>query len=82
MLFLFANAPERNMPTAASKGIRFYGSGIHHGEIDARSGDRIYLAPGAVVLGGLNLWDVEDVKVFGLGTILYDGPQNPNDDEG
>lgn len=82
MLFLFANEPERDAPTMSSKGIRYYGPGIHRENIDAHTGDRIYLAPGAVILGGLNLWDVEAVRVFGRGTILYDGPQNPNDDEG
>jgi hypothetical protein len=82
MLFIFANAPGQNVPTAATRGVRYFGPGIHRGSIDAHTGDRIYLAPGAIILGALNLWDVEDVKVSGLGTILYDGPQNPNDDEG
>lgn len=82
MLFIFANEPERHVPTARSHGVRIYGPGVHRGGIDARTGDRIYLASGAVILGGLNVWDVEDVKVWGRGTILYDGPQNPKDDEG
>lgn len=82
MLFVFANAVEANAPVATARGVRYFGPGIHVGGIDARSGDRIYLAAGAVILGGLNVWDVHDVKVWGLGTILYDGPQNPNDDEG
>jgi len=30
----------------------------------------------------LNLWKVENVKVLGRGTIVYDGPQDPNSDEG
>ena len=33
-------------------------------------------------MGSLNLWRVHDVKVTGRGVIVYDGPQNPNTDEG
>ena len=81
MLFLFANPPERQVSSTAP-GIRYYAAGIHHQNIDAHDGDQIYLAPGAVILGSLNIWQAHDVHVFGRGTIIYDGPQNPNDDEG
>ena len=82
MLFLFANKPEKDAPRADAAGVRYFGPGVHRGGIDAKSGDVIYLAPGAVVLGGLNIWQVENVRVFGRGVIVYDGPQNPNDDTG
>ena len=82
MIFLFANKPQSDTPLQGAKGVRYYGPGLRRGSINAHSGDKIYLASGAVVLGGLNLWKVHDVKVYGLGTILYDGPQNPADDEG
>lgn len=82
MLFLFANEPETDAPREDATGVRYYGPGVHRGGIDANSGDVIYLAPGAVVLGGLNIWQVEKVRVFGRGVIVYDGPQNPNDDTG
>ena len=48
---------------------------MHHENIDAHDGDRIYLAAGAVVFGSLNLWQVHDVHVSGGGTIIYDGPR-------
>lgn len=80
MLFLFANSPEKRL--SPEPGIRYYAPGIYHENLDAHDGDRIYLAPGAVVFGSLNIWQVHDVRVFGRGTIIYDGPQNPNDDEG
>ena len=35
-----------------------------------------------MVFGSLNLWGVDRVKVFGRGVIVYDGPQNPADDDG
>ncbi len=82
MLFLFANSPEKKPPSAAQVGLRYYGPGVHRENIDAASGDRIYLAPGAVVFGSLNIWGVQHVKVFGTGVIVYDGPQNPADDDG
>ncbi len=82
MLFLFANQPDASGITAATPGVRYYGPGIHRESIDAQNGDTIYLAAGAVVFGSLNLWQVHDVHVSGRGTIIYDGPQNPNDDEG
>jgi hypothetical protein len=82
MLFLFANTPEKAPPLKASATLRYYGPGVHHENIDAQSGDNIYLADGAVVFGALNLWDVDHVRVFGRGTIIYDGPQDPDHDEG
>ena len=82
MLYLFANVPEKHAPKAAQAGLRYFGPGVHRENIDAASGDRIYLAPGAVVFGALNLWQVSNVQVFGRGVLVYDGPQNPADDDG
>ncbi|HTV83182.1 MAG TPA: hypothetical protein VME18_11065 [Acidobacteriaceae bacterium] len=82
MLFLFGNSPDESHITASTPGIRYYGPGVHHENIDAHSGDRIYLAPGAVIFGALNLWQVHDVRVFGRGILDYNGPQNPHDDTG
>lgn len=82
ILFLFANPPDHSGITASTPHVRFYGAGVHRENIEAHSGDTIYLAPGAVVFGSLNLWQVHDVHVLGTGTIIYDGPQNPHTDEG
>lgn len=82
MLFLFANHPDQTGITAMTPHVRYYGPGIHRENIDAASGDTIYLAGGAVVFGSLNIWQVHDVHVLGAGTIIYDGPQNPHADEG
>ncbi len=82
MLFLFANPPETSGITGHTPGVRYYGPGVHQGSIDAQSGDTIYLAGGAVVFGALNLWQVHDVRVLGRGMIVYNGPQNPGDDDG
>ena len=81
MLYLFANVKEKHPPVAGGS-VRFYGPGVHHENIDAADGDHIYLAPGAVVFGSLNVWKVSHVSVSGRGVIVYDGPQNPADDDG
>ena len=82
MLYIFANPPETAAPAINTPDLRYYGSGVHHENIDAQTGDTIYLAPGAIIFGSLNLWKVHHVKVFGRGVIVYDGPQNPADDDG
>jgi hypothetical protein len=82
MLFLLGSTPDESGIKARTEGVRYYGPGVHREDIDAHSGDRIYLAPGAVVFGSLNLWQVHDVRVEGRGMIIYDGPQSPAGDEG
>ncbi|HZD49783.1 MAG TPA: PA14 domain-containing protein, partial [Silvibacterium sp.] len=82
MLFLFANPPEVDTPNAADPRVRYYAPGVHHENIDAHTGDTIYLAPGAVIFGSLNIWQVQNVKVFGRGVVVHDGPQDPDNDTG
>ena len=82
MLFLLGSPLDKSGITAKTTGVRYYSPGVHHEDIDAHSGDRIYLAPGAVVFGSLNFWQVHDVRVFGRGLVIYDGPQDPLDDTG
>lgn len=82
MLYLFANEKQAVVPAHVHPGLQFFGPGVYHQNIDAVDGGSIYLAPGAVVFGGLNIWGVDHVKVFGRGVIVYDGPQNPDNDDG
>ena len=82
MLYLFANRPAKGAPTAVTPRVRYFGPGVYHQNIDAAEGDNIYLAPGAVIFGSLNVWQVNHVNVSGTGVIVYDGPQNPADDDG
>jgi hypothetical protein len=81
-LLLFANPVEKDPPSADRPGLRYIGPGAHTENIDVASGDNVYLAPGAVVFGSLNVWQADDVHVFGRGVIVYDGPQNPDNDDG
>jgi hypothetical protein len=82
MLYLFANQRQETVPARAHPGLQIFEPGVYHQNLNAVSGGNIYLAPGAVVFGGLNIWGVDHVKVFGRGVIVYDGPQNPANDDG
>ncbi|MFY9853039.1 MAG: PA14 domain-containing protein [Terracidiphilus sp.] len=80
MLFLFAGVPPPPMPNDPK--IHVYPAGVYHQSLNPKSGETYYLAPGSYFFGSLNLWKVENVKILGHGTIVYDGPQDPNSDEG
>jgi hypothetical protein len=80
MLFLFAGAPPPPLPRDPK--IHAYQPGVYHQSLNPKSGETLYLAPGSYFFGSLNLWKVENVKILGRGTIVYDGPQDPNTDEG
>jgi len=80
MLFLFAGAPLPPLPRNPK--IIAYQPGVYRQSLNPKSGETYYLAPGSYFFGSLNLWKVENVKILGRGTIVYDGPQDPNSDEG
>ncbi|MGH9563110.1 MAG: hypothetical protein ACRD3S_16780, partial [Terracidiphilus sp.] len=80
MLFVFAGTPTQPPPSGSN--VTIVPAGIHRESLNPKSGDTIYLTPGSYVFGGLNLWQVENVKVLGRGTIVYEGPQTLGDDQG
>ncbi len=80
MLFVFAGSPPPPPPPGPN--VTIVPPGLYRESLNPQSGETIYLAPGAYVFGSLNLWQVENVKVLGRGTIVYDGPQDPNTDQG
>ncbi len=80
MLFVFAGSPPRPRPSGAS--VHIVTAGVHRESLNPKSGETYYLEPGAYIFGSLNLEKVENVKVLGRGTIVYDGPQDPTGDEG
>ncbi len=80
MLFLFAGTPPNPPPPSST--LHYYQPGVYRQSLNPRSGETYYLAPGAYFFGSLNLFNVQGVKVLGRGTIVYDGPQDPNTDEG
>jgi hypothetical protein len=80
MLFLFAGTPPPPIPR--KQVIHAYQPGVYHESLNPKSGETYYLAPGSYFYGSLNLWKVHDVKILGQGTIVYEGKQDPNTDEG
>ncbi len=80
MLFVFAGSPPPPPPSGPN--VTIVPAGVHNESLNPKSGDTIYLEQGAYVFGSLNLWQVSNVKVLGRGTIVYDGPQDPNSDTG
>ena len=80
MLFLFAGVPPAPPPRGIA--VQVYPPGVYRQSLNPKSGDTLYLSPGAVFFGSLNLWKVQGVKVLGRGMIVYDGPQDPDNDEG
>ena len=78
----FSLPARRRRRRRAGPNVHIYPPGVHRESLNPKSGDTIYLAPGAYIFGSLNLWKVQNVKVLGRGTIVYDGPQDPNTDEG
>lgn len=81
MLFVFLARPSVP-PAKPPAGFHVIGPGVYHNSLNPKSGETYYLAPGAVIFGSINLWQVENVKVLGRGVVVYDGPQNPEDDDG
>jgi hypothetical protein len=81
LLFLFAGSPPPPPPVAGPK-VTISPAGIHRQSLNPKTGDTIYLAPGAFVFGSLNLFNVSGIRVLGRGTIVYEGSQDPNSDEG
>jgi len=71
-LHLFASSIEANSPTRGSAGVRYYGPGVHAGNITLQSNETVYLAGGAVLRGGIRGNGVRNARVLGRG-ILHGG---------
>ena len=81
MLFVFAGEPPAPAPVATPS-VRVFPPGVYHQSLNPQNGETYYLAPGSYFYGSLNLWKVTGVKVMGRGTIVYEGVQDPNSDQG
>lgn len=81
-LLLFADAPETEIPDANDPRVHFYGPGLHRaGVIALGDGETLYLAPGAIVEGGVCVANAKNVRILGRGILCGDpwgwraGPQ-------
>lgn len=69
-LLLIATPTETETYTASAPGVVYYGPGIHDvGVVAATSNTIYYLAPGALVKGVFNLFNVQNVRIIGRGLI-------------
>jgi len=68
-LFLFANAPEQNVPR--SNLVRYFEGGRIHeaGRIDLKDNETVYLAGGAVVRGVIRAKNISGAKILGPGIL-------------
>jgi hypothetical protein len=82
VLFLFANPPEKNIPSKDDPKVVWLGPGTHQQSVDLTSGQTLYLASGAVLYGAINVWDAENVRICGRGVAVYAGPNARNFDSG
>lgn len=77
-LFLFADPPETNTPQPGDPGVHYFAGGQLHeaGAIEMKTGETIYLAPGAVVRGWIHAENARDIRIRGRGVLLGTGTAN------
>jgi len=69
-LFLFACSPEWEKLTPSDPGVHYFGPGVHRpGYITMKEGETVYLAPGALVYGGIRARGVGHIRVTGRGIL-------------
>src|SRR5690606_29641285 len=73
-LAILATPPETNVPSATDANVLYFGPGVTHaGVIRPRSGQTIYLAPGALVKGRVEAKNVSKVSIRGRGVLETTG---------
>ena len=68
-LFLFSNPLEVNVPAPTDPNVQYFGPGIHTKNITALNGQTIYIAGGAVIMGGISSNGASNFTVKGRGII-------------
>lgn len=83
VIFLFANpVKDYGILNQSDNKLIYLEPGIHHRNIDLATGQTLYLAPGAVLFGAINVWEAKDVRILGKGVVVYNGPQSELRDNG
>lgn len=70
-LLIFVNPPEKDVPSPDDPFVRWFGPGIHdpeNGRIDLADNQTLYLAPGAIVRGGVAATG-KNIRICGRGVI-------------
>lgn len=69
-LHIFANEPEQAVDPAAFT--YYFAPGVHEvGDLVLYSGESVYIAAGAVVHGGIQAYDAENIRISGRGILDY-----------
>jgi len=68
-LAIFADAPEVNPPQQGAANVTYYAPGSYSGGITLQSNQTYYIAPGAVINGGISGSNVQNAKVIGRGMV-------------
>ncbi len=71
-LFFHLDPPEECAPAPSEAGVHYFESGMVHeaGELELKSGERVYIAGGAIVRGRIWAADARDVSVGGRGILV------------
>ncbi len=69
-LCFFANPVEKDVPSADDPGVIFFGSGEHRpGYIKMEDNQTLYIAPGAIVYGGIRTDGANNIRIAGRGIL-------------
>lgn len=69
-LFIFINNKEEWTPEKNEQDVIYFGPGVHEtGYIEMKDNQTVYLAPGALVYGGIRAKGVSNIKVLGRGVL-------------
>ena len=69
-LCLFADAPETDVPEAGDPAVKYFGPGEHRpGLITLADNESVYIAPGAIVYGGIRADGAANIRVYGRGIL-------------
>ncbi len=69
-LCLFADPPETEIPREGDPGVHYFGPGVHHpGYIRLKDNETLYIAPGAIVYGGIRADSVSNIRITGRGIL-------------
>ena len=69
-LFVFANPMEDENISPDDPGVHYFGPGVHRpGYITVKDNETVYIAPGAIVYGGIRANGVNNIRVIGCGIL-------------
>jgi hypothetical protein len=69
-LFVFADPIEDEIISPADPGVLYFGPGVHRpGYINLKNNETVYIAPGAIVYGGIRAKGVNNIRVTGRGIL-------------